>query len=312
MARRQAPLEGDGPVVRFAIRLREARESAGLTLRELAKISGYSHSTLSLAESGRRLPSWQVAGAFLQACGQQDVGRYRGLWEAAAEYRAELAESLSPPPAPADPNSQECGEPEKRVAPQPRDPSGLRRTCWRRGAPWWLVISACVVSSALTAGGFLLFPPGSSEARQQAIALDSLLKDSRISSLAYSAVEQIKSCQNLDGARHTLREAANRRNALLTRLGEIYIDRLPHHEQLNSSLVEAWMYSAEADNRYANWADDLAITGGCRNGSAYPDSGTTAGNAATGQAITAKQNAANLWNPIAKKYALTQYTVTDL
>ncbi|GAA0487699.1 hypothetical protein Ade02nite_11870 [Paractinoplanes deccanensis] len=72
-------------MVRFARRLRGARERAGLTLRQLAAAAGYARSTLSLAESGSRLPGWAVTEAYVRACGQRDLSRWRGWWEAADE-----------------------------------------------------------------------------------------------------------------------------------------------------------------------------------------------------------------------------------
>jgi len=87
--RTQRPLERDDPVSRFAGRLRAARAQAGLTVRQLASTSGYGRSTLSLAESGARLPAWDVTEAFVRACGGRDISRWRGWWEAAAESTVE-------------------------------------------------------------------------------------------------------------------------------------------------------------------------------------------------------------------------------
>lgn len=97
MGRRQIPLDGHGQVVRFATKLRQARESAGLTLRKLAEVSGYSTSTLSTAENGRKLPSWDVVAAFVSACGETDLPRWRGWWDAAEDERAEPVDEVAPP-----------------------------------------------------------------------------------------------------------------------------------------------------------------------------------------------------------------------
>ncbi|MEU1876213.1 helix-turn-helix domain-containing protein [Streptosporangium sp. NPDC020072] len=184
MARRKTPLEGDGPTMRFAVRLREARERSGLTLRRLAEISGYSHSTLSIAESGRRLPTWEVAAAFVQACGSQDLERWRGWWDAAFEHEAaqpapvpDATASAGPepvtgfPPSPASdpagtddplgPASSASAVPDAPVAPASQRPG-------RGGPRWWHLLVASVASSLLTATGFLLFPvlfPGHSPVR---------------------------------------------------------------------------------------------------------------------------------------------------
>lgn len=82
MGRRQTTLLGDDPVVQFALRLRSARGSAQLTLRQLAQRSGYAHSTLATAEAGRALPRWCVVEAFARAC-DADPAQLRTLWSAA-------------------------------------------------------------------------------------------------------------------------------------------------------------------------------------------------------------------------------------
>ncbi|MFF7453947.1 helix-turn-helix domain-containing protein [Kitasatospora sp. NPDC008115] len=153
MARRQAPLEGDGAAARFAERLRQARRDSGLTLRQLAAVSGYSHSTLSLAESGRRLPTWEVAEAFAQACGRADVDRWRGWWEAAEEQCSALSEAAGTEPvatgaeAEPDPGS---GKPGPVVVVRTR---------------WWALLLAVVLSSVLTATITLALAPERGAAR---------------------------------------------------------------------------------------------------------------------------------------------------
>ena len=80
--RKRLQLAGQGARVELARRLRELRDASGLSLRALAKKSGYSQAALSAAESGRRVPSWLLVEAFLQSCGQ-DPERWRQLWEVA-------------------------------------------------------------------------------------------------------------------------------------------------------------------------------------------------------------------------------------
>jgi transcriptional regulator with XRE-family HTH domain len=82
--RRRNELAGSGAPADLAKRLRALRDHSGLTLRQLAARTGYSQGTLSAAEAGRRVPSWEVTAAFAQACGQ-DADRWRQLWELAAE-----------------------------------------------------------------------------------------------------------------------------------------------------------------------------------------------------------------------------------
>jgi transcriptional regulator with XRE-family HTH domain len=95
-SREQTPLNGTDSLVGFARRLRGLRAEANLTLRQLADRSGYSASTLSVAEGGKKRPSWDVLEAYVQSCGE-DPAAWRGIWETAvngtevADFPAEPA-----------------------------------------------------------------------------------------------------------------------------------------------------------------------------------------------------------------------------
>lgn len=71
MPRGERPLDaGDSALLRFARDLRLLREKAGSpTYRELSAETHYSQAVLSQAAAGRRLPSLQVALAYVSACG---------------------------------------------------------------------------------------------------------------------------------------------------------------------------------------------------------------------------------------------------
>ena len=86
--RKRADLIATGVSAQLARRLRDLRDESRLTLRQLAAKTGFSHSALSIAESGRTVPSWDLVAAFVQACGQ-DADRWRQLWEVAREPAAE-------------------------------------------------------------------------------------------------------------------------------------------------------------------------------------------------------------------------------
>ncbi|KAF4405112.1 chromosomal replication initiator protein DnaA [Streptomyces lycii] len=149
--------------------------------------------------------------------------------------------------------------------------------------------------------------PAADPAEKQAKDLDALLADSNDSrSAVINAVKNIGACKNLGQAATDLREAAEQRNGLVTRLSEISVDELPGHEELTASLNSAWKASAAADSHYAAWADQAAGKNGCKKGKAKHTGRTAAGNKASGEATTAKKKAAGLWNPIAKKYGLTE------
>src|SRR5262245_61088201 len=53
----------------FAQHLQEAREAAGLSQFELARLAGIPQRQISAIESGTRDQSWKVAIALIEACG---------------------------------------------------------------------------------------------------------------------------------------------------------------------------------------------------------------------------------------------------
>ncbi|WP_244410203.1 hypothetical protein [Streptomyces albofaciens] len=149
--------------------------------------------------------------------------------------------------------------------------------------------------------------PSADPVAAQAKELDALLKDSNNSrSAVIGAVNSIKSCDNLDGAADDLRGAAAQRNELVSRLSKLTVDKLPGSADLTASLNEAWKSSAAADNHYAAWAGRVKGEKGCPKGKARGGKEAAQGNAASGRATKAKQQAAKLWNPIAQKYGLTE------
>ncbi|OKH96699.1 hypothetical protein AB852_03935 [Streptomyces uncialis] len=150
-------------------------------------------------------------------------------------------------------------------------------------------------------------------ARQQAEGLDKLLADSGGSrATVISAVADIGRCKNLDDAGDDLRDAADQRRGLVTRLAELPIGELPQHARLGSALNTAWEASAKADEHYADWAARVDSDRGCRKGKARQTKEAGAGNRASGEATKAKREASALWNTIAKKYSLTPRQPTQL
>jgi transcriptional regulator with XRE-family HTH domain len=80
--REQKPAAEVGVRAELGKRLRALREECGLTLRQLATLSGYSQASLSTAETGKRIPRWEVVEAFVQSC-KHDPVQWRLLWEIA-------------------------------------------------------------------------------------------------------------------------------------------------------------------------------------------------------------------------------------
>ncbi|MFK0292954.1 hypothetical protein ACIQU6_21110 [Streptomyces sp. NPDC090442] len=150
--------------------------------------------------------------------------------------------------------------------------------------------------------------PADDPAAGQAKGLDALLADSNNSrSAVIGAVQNIKSCSNLGGAAGDLRSAAGQRNDLVKRLQQLPVDKIPNSGELTAALTTAWRSSADADNHYAAWADKVAGKGGCDKGHAKGGKEASQGNASSGTATKAKQQAAGLWNPIAEKYGLRKH-----
>ncbi|MFD9301726.1 hypothetical protein ACFWCB_03340 [Streptomyces sp. NPDC060048] len=172
------------------------------------------------------------------------------------------------------------------------------------------------VGTAPSAGGSAA-PVGEAPldpAQPQAVQLDKLLADSNDSRASViKAVDDVKGCRNLDQAANDLRAAARQREELVTRLQELKVDQLPDHAKLTAALTKAWKASAEADNGYASWADDVKADGEkCKDGKAKSTDNASAGNKASGDATKAKESAAGLWNTIAGKYNLTKRDKSQL
>ncbi|MFJ9560022.1 hypothetical protein ACIRQQ_08280 [Streptomyces fuscichromogenes] len=168
------------------------------------------------------------------------------------------------------------------------------------------------VAASASAGGTSSAAAGD-PAKAQAVALDKLLADSGSSRASViNAVAQVKQCQNLDGSASDLRNAAQQRTELVTRLSKLSVDKLPANAELSTALTKAWQASANADNHYAAWADQVKGRHGCRKGQARGTGQTAAGNQESGTASSQKVKAAALWNTIASKYGLTQRQPTQL
>ncbi|MFI5637926.1 hypothetical protein ACIA8H_10985 [Streptomyces goshikiensis] len=165
-------------------------------------------------------------------------------------------------------------------------------------------------SGSAAAGGEAPVDP----ARPQAVQLDKLLADSNDSRASViKAVEDIKGCRNLDQAGDDLRDAARQREELVTRLQELKLDKLPDHAKLSAALTKAWKSSADADNSYAAWADDVGDgKKNCKDGQAKATPHAVDGNKSSGEATRAKDSAAGMWNSIAAKYGLTKRDKSQL
>lgn len=155
--------------------------------------------------------------------------------------------------------------------------------------------------------------PSVDVAKTQATELSKLLGDSNNSRAAViRSVDNIRKCEKLGQAATDLRGAAQQRNELVTRLEKMTLDQLPEHQKLTGALTTAWKASAKADNHYAAWADQVAKKKGCPKGKPRTTKNLSQATVASGTATQAKQQAAGIWNPLARKYGLPERQVTDL
>jgi hypothetical protein len=88
VARRYSNLDPhSGPVQRFAAELRLLRAQVGNPgFRQMGQRVYRAHSSLSEAASGKRLPTWDTAEAFINACGMtasEEVGLWHAKWQQA-------------------------------------------------------------------------------------------------------------------------------------------------------------------------------------------------------------------------------------
>jgi DNA-binding NarL/FixJ family response regulator len=97
MPRPEKPVENTyAELAKLALGLRELRAQADATYRDLSRQTGYAISVLSGAASGRRVPTWEVVKAYVEAC-DGDPSEWHQVWnDAAQEVRQSKAVSPQP------------------------------------------------------------------------------------------------------------------------------------------------------------------------------------------------------------------------
>lgn len=160
MARRPRPVNPDeGPVQAFAFDLRALRESAGNpTYRALARVAGYSATTLGDAAGGVQLPTLEVTAAYVGACGG-DVAAWRVRWQEVNRELARERERARDREAGADDADDGIADGEPGSEDATQDPESLsaveqsapiQRDRPRRSGPW-IVVSAVSIGIAVAA-----------------------------------------------------------------------------------------------------------------------------------------------------------------
>jgi hypothetical protein len=142
--------------------------------------------------------------------------------------------------------------------------------------------------------------------QQAADSLSALLTQSVSDrSAIVSAVNDVNACgPNLSQDVQTFQNAATSRQNLLSQLANLP-DSSALPASMLQSLTSAWQASMQADQDYAQWAQDEASQGCVPND--HSDSNYQAAGVPDGQATTDKQAFVSSWDPIATQYGLTTY-----
>ncbi|MFJ8044586.1 hypothetical protein ACIRBX_29195 [Kitasatospora sp. NPDC096147] len=166
--------------------------------------------------------------------------------------------------------------------------------------------SAKATDGAPAASGTTVSP----EMKAQAEALSGLLGEANASRQAViNAVGSVRKCEKLPESQAALDQAAQQRDKLVSGLAGLKIDQLPSGAALAEQLKKAWEASATADREYALWAaDSIAACDPNKKDNQH----LKAGDAASGTATTAKNQASTLWNAIAGQTGLPTKGSTEL
>ena len=147
--------------------------------------------------------------------------------------------------------------------------------------------------------------------QQAADSLSALLAQSVTDrSSIVSAVNDVSGCgPSLGQDAQTFQNAATSRQNLLSRLAGMP-DRSALPAPMLQALTGAWQASIQADQDFAQWAQDEASRGCVPND--HSDPGYQASAGPDGQATTDKKAFVTGWNPIAARYGLTSYQWNQL
>ena len=140
-------------------------------------------------------------------------------------------------------------------------------------------------------------------ASRQATAVGNLLSSSATTRQALqTAVTQVQACTNLSGAVGQIQQVVNQRSGQYQQASTLSTADLTGGATVKSDLITALRDSLNADRDYLTWAQQQSA--GCTPG-AQSAAYTTAYNADQ-QANAAKAQFAQVWDPIAARYGLSQ------
>jgi hypothetical protein len=155
-------------------------------------------------------------------------------------------------------------------------------------------------------------PSASASPQQQAAdSLSALLAQSVTDrSSIVNAVSDVSGCgPSLGQDAQTFQNAATSRQNLLSQLADLP-DRSALPAPTLQALTSAWQASVQADQDFAQWAQDEASRGCVPND--HSDPGYQAAAGPDGQATTDKKTFVSGWDPIAAQYGLTSYQWNQL
>ena len=149
-------------------------------------------------------------------------------------------------------------------------------------------------------------PPSPPTQQQAAQNLSALLSEGVADrSSIVSAVSDVNQCgPNLSEDSQTFQTAVTSRQNLLSQLADLP-GRSALPGQMLQALAGAWQASGQADQDFAQWAQD-EVSQGCTQND-HSDSDYQAATGPDDQATTDKKGFASLWNPIATEYGLATY-----
>jgi Helix-turn-helix domain len=255
----------DGPLAAFAHDLRALREKAGhLPYRALARRAGFSASTLSVAASGKVLPSLDVTLAYVQACGG-DPEPWRARWQtlvvrptrcdAAAGSVREEGRSAPPPEV----ERAAWQLPDVTAAAPVGGAAGRSRRVVRR-------LCATLAAAAVMIVGFVL---ASGAMGAQVVSSAPVLANAAVSQLGdlYGVIVQgvgfhadadasadLRTQADRPQERDFLMSAATVRWQQAERVSTLDVSQIPDGTRMAGRLHDSWANRTMADMFYAEYA----------------------------------------------------------
>ena len=107
-----------------------------------------------------------------------------------------------------------------------------------------------------------------------------------------------------------MNQAISQRQAVMSRLGSLSFNAIPHGPQMLADLKRVLQRSVTADHGFIGWMQDIQAAACPVNTSA--DAPYQQGISASARAVTAKKEFLALWNPIARKFSQPTFTSSQI